>query len=349
MVLGTIPLWDQTTLSVNTRMENTLWSAGVVTLAVVVTVAVEYVFRGVHPASDLKESIESRLRTVENVLLAAAKDQPLADEWQKKLTLYSTVGTSRLIRLILRSEIELHSSRPRWVRQLRSWDVWLTLPLASNSHYRIRQPQSMQPIANVACVLADEVDALSKDLMLRQPTEKIEAALAGRSVATALPVHDGEDCSADSEGIFGVRIIERIYSSAPGRREFSANIRSRRLLESSSHIFRIARHTRGDGLLHHLYRDRLARTQLFGTRLLHHGIIDHRFFPAETSAPAKRRDSSAASSSGWEHRYSCFPRSTASPASRRYSSSSPRSPHGFRPHRQGCRILASSLRLPFTS
>ncbi len=89
----------QTTLSVNTRMENTLWLAGVVSLAVVVTIAVEYVFRGVHPASDLKEGIESRLQTVETVLSSAAKDRPLQDEWQKRLALYSTVGTSRLNRL----------------------------------------------------------------------------------------------------------------------------------------------------------------------------------------------------------------------------------------------------------
>jgi multidrug resistance protein MdtO len=103
-VLGAVPLWDQTSLNVNTLMENTLWLAGVVSLGVIVSVAVEYIFRGVHPTSDLNESIENRLRTIENILLSAAKDQPLADQWQKKLALYSTVGTSRLNRLLIRSK-----------------------------------------------------------------------------------------------------------------------------------------------------------------------------------------------------------------------------------------------------
>jgi multidrug resistance protein MdtO len=108
MVLAAIPLWDQSTLDVNTRMENTLWLAGVVTVGVVVTIAVEYVFRGVHPTTDLTEGIEVRLRTVENVLRSAAENRPLESEWEKKLAQHSTVGTSRLRRLILRSPYSSH-------------------------------------------------------------------------------------------------------------------------------------------------------------------------------------------------------------------------------------------------
>jgi multidrug resistance protein MdtO len=107
-ILGAIPLWDATALDVNTRMEGTLWTAGVVALAVAVTVAVEYVFRGVHPTTDLTEGIEVRLQTVENVLRSAAADRPLESEWEKKLALYSTVGISRLRRLIIRSAYSSH-------------------------------------------------------------------------------------------------------------------------------------------------------------------------------------------------------------------------------------------------
>ncbi len=66
-VLGSISLWDNTAIDVNTRLENTLWLAGGVALAVAVTIMVEYLFRGVHPTSDLTEGIEARMQTVESV------------------------------------------------------------------------------------------------------------------------------------------------------------------------------------------------------------------------------------------------------------------------------------------
>jgi multidrug resistance protein MdtO len=103
-ILGAIPLWDATALNVNTRMEDTLWTAGSVILSVVVTIAVEYVFRGVHPTSDLSEGLAVRLQTVEGVLRAAAENRPLDSEVEKSLSLDVSVGTSRLRRLILRSE-----------------------------------------------------------------------------------------------------------------------------------------------------------------------------------------------------------------------------------------------------
>lgn len=45
------------------REHDTLWVAGVVALAMVVTVAVEYVFLRVHPTTDLTEGIEVRSRS----------------------------------------------------------------------------------------------------------------------------------------------------------------------------------------------------------------------------------------------------------------------------------------------
>jgi multidrug resistance protein MdtO len=108
MVTGAISLWDQNRLNVNARLENTLWLAGVVALGVVVTISVEFVFRRIHPVTDLNEGIEERLKTVEQVLRAAASKQPLPSEWEKRLSLYASVGTSRLRRLVLRSEFSPH-------------------------------------------------------------------------------------------------------------------------------------------------------------------------------------------------------------------------------------------------
>lgn len=108
MVAGVISLWDETTINVNARLENTLWLAGVVAIGVSVTILVEYVFRRVHPATDLEEGMEERLKTIESVLRSAAQDRPLESASDKMLSLYSSVGTSRLRRLITRSEFSIH-------------------------------------------------------------------------------------------------------------------------------------------------------------------------------------------------------------------------------------------------
>ena len=108
LIAGAIPLWDQFKLNVEDRMEDTLWTMFVVIIGIVVSIAVEYVFRRVHPTTDLTEGIEARLKTVETVLRDAAEQRPLDPETEKKITLYSTVGTSRLRRLILRSDYGAH-------------------------------------------------------------------------------------------------------------------------------------------------------------------------------------------------------------------------------------------------
>jgi multidrug resistance protein MdtO len=107
-VLGSISLWDDNTLNRNTQVENTLWLAGVTVLGVVVSIAIEYLFRRAHPATDLTEGIEARLQTVEDVLRSAAAERPLESEQEKTLSMYGTVGISRLRRLILRSNSSLH-------------------------------------------------------------------------------------------------------------------------------------------------------------------------------------------------------------------------------------------------
>jgi multidrug resistance protein MdtO len=107
-IAGAIPLWDRNTLNINDRVSSTLWLGGVVAIGIVIAIIVEYVFRRVHPATDLTEGIEHRLQTVEAVLRSAAAEQPLDGASAKSLSLYSSVGTARLRRLILRSQYGLH-------------------------------------------------------------------------------------------------------------------------------------------------------------------------------------------------------------------------------------------------
>jgi multidrug resistance protein MdtO len=98
-----IPLWDETYLTVQQRTENTLWVGFVVVVGAAVTVAVEYIFRRVHPVTDLMQALESRLQAVEALLRQIAADFPIGEKLQKELALYSALGTSRMRRQLLRS------------------------------------------------------------------------------------------------------------------------------------------------------------------------------------------------------------------------------------------------------
>jgi multidrug resistance protein MdtO len=175
-VLGSISLWDDTRLNGNTQVENTLWLAGVVVLGVVVTIAIEYVFRRVHPATDLTEGIEARMQTVENVLRSAATNTPLESEWEKKLSVYATVGTSRLRRLILRSEYSRHfktqmSTAIALVRRL--VDIAATFQLSLSERAEAIDAADQQRCQR----LADEVAAVRRSLTLRQLPAEIKQPL----------------------------------------------------------------------------------------------------------------------------------------------------------------------------
>jgi multidrug resistance protein MdtO len=174
-VLGAISLWDDNTLNVNTRMENTLWLAGAVSLAVVVTIVVEYLFRGVHPATDLTEGIKVRLETVESLLRAAADGRPLDRETENRLSLYSSVGTSRLRRLILRSDYS-----PHFKAQMGAAISLLgrLTDIAASFHVALtKRSGAIDESDRERCIrLADQVAILSKDLVQREIPAKIEGS-----------------------------------------------------------------------------------------------------------------------------------------------------------------------------
>jgi multidrug resistance protein MdtO len=172
-VLGAVTQWDNNTINVNTRLENTLWLLGGVALAVVVTIVVEYVFLRAHPTTDLTEGIESRMQTIENVLRSVATEQPLKSEWKKKLSMYSTVGASRLRRLILRSGYGSHfkaqmSTAIALVARL--------VDIAANFQLALSErTEPIDPADRQRCLrLADEVNILCKDLVQRRLPAEIK-------------------------------------------------------------------------------------------------------------------------------------------------------------------------------
>ena len=98
-----ITIWDQFSVTINDRVENTLWLGFTVIVGSAVTVVVEYVFRRVHPITDLAHVIDSRLAVVEELLRQIAADLPISSTVKKELSLYSALGLSRTRRQLLRS------------------------------------------------------------------------------------------------------------------------------------------------------------------------------------------------------------------------------------------------------
>jgi multidrug resistance protein MdtO len=176
MIAGVIPLWDQTALNVNLRLENTLWITFSVAVGVAVTIVVEYVFRRVHPTTDLTEGIEVRLRTVESVLRSAATKQALDNEGEKRLLLYTTVGSSRLRRLILRSE---YSSQFKLEMSAAIALVGRLVDIAGSFHRALAGRSAPPDTADSErCLhLADQIAGLSTALLLGKPPEKINLPL----------------------------------------------------------------------------------------------------------------------------------------------------------------------------
>jgi len=171
MIAGAIPLWDETTLNVNQRLENMLWLTFTVAIGIFVSILVEYIFRRVHPTTDLTEGIEARLLTVASVLRAAAEERPLDSATQKKLDLYSTVGTSRLRRLILRSDYS-----PHFKSQMSTAIALLgrLVDMAGSFHLALGEraqtgARAFDPAGQERCRnLADQIAILAKDLTQRR-------------------------------------------------------------------------------------------------------------------------------------------------------------------------------------
>jgi multidrug resistance protein MdtO len=170
-IAAAIPFWDRVTINVNDRVEDTLWLGGVVAMGVVVTIVVEYVFRRVHPATDLTEGIEHRLQTVESVLRCAAAERPLDSVSEKALSLYSSVGTSRLRRLILRSQYSSHFKAQMGTAVAL---VGQLVDVVANFQRALTERAKPTEADKARCQrLANEVEILGKDLVLKRLPDKI--------------------------------------------------------------------------------------------------------------------------------------------------------------------------------
>jgi multidrug resistance protein MdtO len=101
MVVITIPLWDLQ-VPAGTKVENTLWAIGALSLASVITAVIEVLFAKLKPWDDLGVSLADRLSWVERLLRSRTEGTPDEASEQQVVRL-ATLGTSRMRRDLRRS------------------------------------------------------------------------------------------------------------------------------------------------------------------------------------------------------------------------------------------------------
>ena len=163
---GAIPLWDQAYLTIEQRTENTLWLGGAVMIGSAITVLVEYVFRRVHPVTDVTQGIEGRLQAVEELLRRIASGAP-SFKVMEDIARFSNVGTSRLRRALLRSGLPNQFVGPMNIGVAlvgQVIDMAASLQIARSHQFSVAAPEDRERCR----VLADEIAELQRDLKERR-------------------------------------------------------------------------------------------------------------------------------------------------------------------------------------
>ena len=102
LVAITITLWDKH-VSAASKVENTLWAVGVITLASVITLLVEIVFAAFRESNDLIDALAERLTCVEELLTHYVTGDPVNPAIQTMLVRLAMTGTSRMRQRLRRS------------------------------------------------------------------------------------------------------------------------------------------------------------------------------------------------------------------------------------------------------
>lgn len=179
VIVITIPLWDLHVLA-EPKLEGMLWTVGALTLASVVSVAVELVFAELKSGDDLTRFLAERLAAVKDLLDYYAGESPADEHTEKQITHLAMLGTSRLRRILQRS-----SYAPRCAEQMgavvglvgRLVDIaanmtHLSLKISDEDKKRIRG-------------LAENIAGIRKDLLRGETPRLIDTEIA---FSPALPL-----------------------------------------------------------------------------------------------------------------------------------------------------------------
>jgi multidrug resistance protein MdtO len=107
LIVITISLWDGND-SAESKVENTLWAVGAITLGSVVTLLMELVFASFRRMNDLTEAMVDRLVTVQELLDHYAQGREAPAAARAALGRLGMVGTSRLRRILQHSGDDAH-------------------------------------------------------------------------------------------------------------------------------------------------------------------------------------------------------------------------------------------------
>jgi len=99
-----LPLWDRVEL-VEFKVETTLWLFATLSLASVITAAIEVASAGLRPRHQLLQPLADRLASVESVLSRAAAGTPLDRRTQDDITRYAMTGISRVHTTLFHSSV----------------------------------------------------------------------------------------------------------------------------------------------------------------------------------------------------------------------------------------------------
>ena len=102
-----VPLWDRHVPG-TTNVEDTLWVAFVSFLGIVVTAAVELVVARRKPGDEVVSPIVDRIEAIEELLTRLAEHGTIDEASKKRVIRFAFLGTSRVRRLLRRSDYSLH-------------------------------------------------------------------------------------------------------------------------------------------------------------------------------------------------------------------------------------------------
>lgn len=175
-----IPLWDRY-VPAETNVEDTLRLVLTVTLGIAATLVVELLFVHRKPGDQIVQPIVERLGAIEKLLLCVADARPMDDATTPALLHYGMVGTSRLRRILARSNYS-----PHFVEQMgaltaltgRIVDIaanWTPpgIPLSDDDTKRLRR-------------LAQDLSTICDDLLART-TPRLSVALSPGQASNAVP------------------------------------------------------------------------------------------------------------------------------------------------------------------
>jgi multidrug resistance protein MdtO len=102
-----VPLWDRH-VTAQTNVEDTLWAAFAAFVGLAVTSAVELIVARRKPGNEVVSPLVNRLMAVEEMLTGLAEHGAVDEMTPKKIVRFAVLGTSRVRRLLRRSDYSQH-------------------------------------------------------------------------------------------------------------------------------------------------------------------------------------------------------------------------------------------------